>query len=207
MNTQELLQPFCAVSDVRYYLNHIFKKGDFLCASNGHCLVRMPDDGTVEIHPETLENTINIDRVLNIEAWPQDGFVPFEFAEPEIIEKCHTCNATGKTFQKEECDECDGDGEFEHGTNTYECKECDGSGKLRINHGEKTACEDCNGTGINYAYLTIPDGRLFNHQYLLKLKALPGITYLPDHSDGEHGSVSMRFKFDNGLGLLMPVRK
>jgi hypothetical protein len=206
MSTQELLQPFCAVSDVRYYLNHIFKKGDFLFASNGHVIVRMPDDGTVEIHPETLNNTIDTDKVLCLE-WPADGFIPFDFSAPDVIEKCHTCNATGRTFQKEDCDECDGEGEFKHESHYYECKQCDGSGQIRAAYGEKCTCEDCKGTGIQYAYLTIPDGRQFNYQYILKLESLPGVVYLPDHSDTDYGSAPMRFKFDGGMGLLMPVRK
>lgn len=206
MSITELLKPFCAVSDARYYLNHIFKKGDFLCASNSHVLVRVPDDGTVEIPPETLENKIDIDKVLKLEEWPADGFVPLEFTEPDIIEKCGTCDATGKAYPSVDCDECDGESEFKHGSHYYECKECDGAGTLRANTGEKIACEDCQGTGIQYAFLTMPDGRQFNYQYLLKLKALPGISYLPDYSD-EYCANPMRFKFDGGLGLLMPVRK
>ena len=206
MNTQELLQPFCAVDDNREYLHYIFKKGDLLCASNGHIIVRVPDDKTVEIDPRST-NTLDIDRLLNLDTWPADGFIQLEFTGPDVIHKCSTCEGTGKTFEKEECDECDGEGEFEYGEHTYECKECDGEGKLRAYSGEKCDCEDCQGTGIKYKYLTIPDGRQFNYQYILKLMALPGISYLPDYSDDEHGLAPMRFKFDNGLGLLMPVRK
>ncbi|MDP4112891.1 MAG: hypothetical protein Q8924_12310 [Bacillota bacterium] len=207
MNTQELLQPFCAVNDIRYYLNHIFKKGDYLCASNGHVFVRVPDDGTVEIHPETKNNNINIDNLLKLESWSNDGFIPLEFNTPDVVEQCNYCNSSGKTPEKTDCYDCDGDGWFKHGDFEYDCQNCDGTGRIDADSEKIITCEDCQGTGIKYQYLTLPDGRQFNYQYLLKLKALPGIVYAPDHSDPEYGAVSMRFKFENGLGLLMPVRK
>lgn len=204
MTTQELMQPFCAVGDVRAYLNHIFKKGEFLCASNGHVFIRVQNDGTVEVLPESEDNKTDDGKILNLEAWPTDGFIPLEFSAPDIIEQCSICEGTGKTFEKEECDECDGKGEFKHGSHYYSCDECDGDGKVQASFGDKIACVDCHATGIKYQYLTIPDGRVFNYTYMLKLQALPGIIYLPDHSDS---STSMRFKFDNGVGLLMPIRR
>lgn len=52
-----------------------------------------------------------------------------------------------------------------------------------------------------------PDGRHFSLRYLTKLSTLPGIEYLPDSSEpGGNFAPMMVFRFDGGIGVLMPMR-
>ena len=203
MTTQELMQPFCAVDEILYYLNYINKEGDYLFASNGHIMVSMPDDGTVEINKDiNSKDPNNFEKVLARDTWPQDGFIPFSIPDTEL-KKCNKCCGTGKHPEKMDCDDCDGNGWFNHGRHEYDCKECDGDGKINADSDKIVDCEDCKGTGVGYTLTKMPDGRLFNFQYLKKIEALPNVTYLPDTKlDGY-----MRFKFEGGCGLLMPCRQ
>ena len=206
MSTQELLQPFCAVDDIRVSLNRIFKKGDYLYATNGHVIVSVKDDGT-ETCPDNDALAPNGEVILQREKCAGPGFVPLRFDEPQDKEKCTSCGGSGKIAEREICDSCNGNGSFEHYDHWYECQACDGEGTVKAKTGETDQCEDCNGSGESkHQPVTLPDGRTFKLLYLNKLLALPGIEYLPDPMRDD-GTISiMQFRFDGGIGALMPIR-
>jgi hypothetical protein len=191
---------FCAVSDVRSYLTKPWRCAEGVAASNGHILVLVPDDGgDYAAEPESMAG-----KIAQFETDYPGGAEWLDAASLAIPEgkKCWDCGGSGHVYERE-CDECDGDGEFEHGSHTYECKECDGSGSITSKRAfadaEKQACYRCNGTG--HEFLAAPIGNTFaQSRYITLLATLPNCRVAPD------GNKAMPFVFDGGRGWLMPCR-
>lgn len=203
MNAAELLKQFCAKDDEwNPWQEYIILQDALLYATNGHVMAIMQDDGSADTYDE-----VNQVAPSNLHSFYHDDFtdfIPLVVDLPEII-PCGTCKGTGKAIAQVNCPDCS-KGYFFHGGNEYECKTCDGSGEGDEPYGTKTeACESCDGTG-NYLYqpVSMPDGRLFARRYIAMLMALPGICYLPDAEDDK---AAMKFKFNGGVGRLMPRRK
>lgn len=205
MNTQELLQQFCAnSSEEREYLKYIFKRGEYLCAANGRAIVFAQDDGTFELHQDASDTKPDVKKFMDFHEWEIDKFIPLEFSDTPRIKDCPHCDDKGKTLQKTKCLNCDGDGWFKHGKHEYDCLECDGEGRVISDTADgEVPCEDCDGKGYSWRSVNMPDGRMFNYDYLQQLKTLPDVRYLPCGAEME----PMKFKFNNGYGLLMPMRK
>lgn len=146
MSTQQLLQPFCAVNDIRVYLNRIFRKDGYLYATNGSAMVSVKDDGTVETDPDNdARCPNNVEEIISRDKCAGDGFIPLRFDEPKEKNPCTGCGGSGKIFRSNACPCCD-DGEFIHEGHWYECKECDGEGRVKATEGETEVCEDCKGS-------------------------------------------------------------
>lgn len=80
-----------------------------------------------------------------------------------------------------------------------ECLTCHGEGRVS---GNDAICYSCNGTGNKKTVAKVPVGMtLFSSHYLTLLKALPGIQIAPISGLGPQ-----YFKWDEGDGLLMPMR-
>ena len=80
------------------------------------------------------------------------------------------------------------------------CYHCDGVGHFK--KGNKLECEKCCGTGkITGRESFIASGRHYDKKYLFILRDLPNceLSYAPSTDIGH-------FKFDDGDGLLMPMR-
>lgn len=88
------------------------------------------------------------------------------------------------------------------------CKECDGKGKWSETRGKRrvdSECTECDGTGSVVQAQPIAFGKhLLSDVYLRKLSLLPGVKWL--HESTEE-NLPVRFTFDGGEGLLMPMRK
>ncbi len=193
----ELLNNFCAKSkdDPRTYLYKPFLIGEYIYATNGHVAIRVKNDGSL---PEVAE----IDKVKTISNYFQS--LSSDFIDIPSIpnpEPCKHCQGSGKWNEKIECDECDGDGEFIHGSHYYSCKECDGEGKIET--GNKVGiCDSCEGSGhsrMQHMQIGIAS---FAVRYIIKISALPGIKFCkPIHQND-----IATFVFDGGEGCIMPVR-
>ena len=114
----ELLKKFVSQDDPRKYMRSPFTRGEWTYATNGHIAVRVPKIDGVEILPEKY--------IPSLEGLFQsvggNDFIALPWMPP--LEECQLCIGTGIAY---ECPECDGEGEFEHGTHSYCCKECGGS--------------------------------------------------------------------------------
>jgi len=205
VSAQQLLQPFCAVDDIRVYLRRIFRKDGHLYATNGAVLVSVADDSSVETDPDNdARCPNNVELIISREKCAGVGFIPLRFDEPKEKKPCTGCGGSGKIFKSNACPCCD-DGEFIHEGHRYECKECDGEGRVEATSGETDTCEDCKGSGVSDTQpVVLPDGRTFGLAHLNKLMALPGIEYLPEQIDDS--SNIMRFRFAGGIGALMSIR-
>lgn len=93
-----------------------------------------------------------------------------------------------ETETREQCDSCEGRGK------DHDCPDCD------------CTCDDCGGRGTQSAVERISVdafGRIFRLKYLQQICQLPGIEIDPS---GE-GTRPMLFRFDGGVGVLMPCSR
>ena len=102
----ELLNRFVANSgEPREYMRAPFTRGDWTYAMNGHIAVRAPKIDGMEILPD--EHAPKLEGLF--ESVCPDACIALPPLPPQ--EECSMCNGTGIAY---ECEECDGDGEFEH---------------------------------------------------------------------------------------------
>lgn len=203
------LQKFCEVSSIRA-LSAPFYKDGYTYASNGHIAVRTPGKHAEENEAAPYINRPDLWQHTDVLEWTD---LP-DF-EPKW-DSCYRCESTGKS---DRCEECDGEGEVEFETdfNTYqvECKSCSGDGYMsaRERNTDKT-CTLCNGSGrtskrecIPFSTLTAA-GQGLNSDYLLLIRELPGIQIeaFPRVLDNLTTVPAVRFRFDGGEGVLMPMR-
>ena len=201
----EQLTQFCDSKDGRVFCARPYTLDGMSYATDGKILVRL--DSAVETDP--LDDRDN-QAAKKAQAWcadiPKIGFVPLVAELPEVVQlPCDTCSGSGMVTAPEmqDCDDCDGDGEFRHGRHRYACANCDGTGEIKCRDGksgELMECKVCNGGGISRELVKVAvSGKNFQAKYLAKLLALPGIEYMLDES----GNHKMIFRFSGGVGILM----
>ena len=184
------LKPFCAVNDIRTYLNAPFVVDGHTIATNGHVLIRVPGAD----HDADPSLPVQVQSSIRKMFQPEDtDFVPLP-ALPDP-QKCPLCNGTG-FIENADCEDCDGRGEFMHGAHIYECKNCDGTGTVG-----RAECWDseCDG-GFVREGVKIGDAT-FSARYLRLIAALPNARIC---ANGPQGTAA--FVFDGGDGRLMPMR-
>jgi hypothetical protein len=170
--------------------------GPYTYATDGKVIVRVPADK----HYEAPVDFPLVDRL----PWDHDQLG--EWVQLPILDikprNCLACKGTGKTTV---CPECEGEGEvcFSNDFNTYDfpCETCGGS---RVISGGTDLCYLCRGTLQHVRHESFPWQRgKVNAHYVHLLKDLPGIQF------SIHGEVidPIRFRFDGGCGLLMPILK
>lgn len=189
-------------SDGRYDLSAPFQFGGFDIASDGCVLIRVPGNGNL---------TYSDRRVPDLSQFNWDGFNVSgwkRWPKKRIVKRgdsqCRKCRGFGVTGRSD-CS-CIGVHEFHN----QSCKKCDGSGVI----GDK--CAKCNGAGW-FNQLALLDGDTISTRYESMISELPGVEFLPDReavnvrSTGYVGidetqTVAIPFRFDGGVGLVMPVR-
>ena len=190
----ELLKKFVSQNDPREYMRSPFTRGEWTYATNGHIAVRVPKIDGVEILPEK--------HIPNLEGLFQSAgdneFISLPWMPP--LKECPLCSGTGIAY---ECPECDGEGEFEHGTHTYRCKECDGHGQVEYGSTGVSACRHCGGTGVERFKPVQVSESHFDLFYLRLINGLPGAKFSP--GAGQEGMAC--FVFDGGEGILMPMKQ
>ena len=190
----ELLNRFTAnSSDPRGYLRAPFTRGDWTYAMNGRIAVRVPKIDGMEILPDKHASKLEV----LFESVCFDACIALPPLPPQ--EECSMCNGTGIAY---ECEECDGDGEFEHGSHTYTCKECDGSAQVAYSGEIAVACRHCGGTGKKRMKAINVGRSHFDLFYLHLINGLPGARFSP----GAGPMDCAWFVFDGGEGVLMPRR-
>ena len=166
----ELLKKFVSHGDPRKYMRSPFNRGEWTYAANGHIAVRVPKIDGVEILPDK--------HAPKLEGLFESAFFDAYIALPTLPpqEECSMCNGTGIAY---ECEECDGDGEFENGSHTYTCKECDGSAQVAYSGGIAVSCRHCGGTGAKRNAPMKVGGSHFDLFYLHLINGLPGGEIFP----------------------------
>lgn len=192
---------FCGREDPRAYMNQPMRLGADVVATNGHVLVRWTDaGGDYPDAPDTMSG-----RIRNLTNGTFSG-VHHNLSDLLLppAKECRTCGGTGHHYTVE-CDECDGEGEFRHGSHWYECKECNGEGTHKTSKHSEGAkqhpCYRCDGHGDDFQVVRIGDSA-FQRRYLALLKTLPGCQL----EVGMTALATARFTFEGGHGFLMPCR-
>lgn len=200
------IEDFCADSsdEIREYLYcpFVFKGKSY--ASNGHIAVCVPAS---ESSPDSEGSFGRIISGLFEAANFDAGLEPLP-AYPAIeLPKCKVCDGVGKREPLQECPECRGEGfvEWDSGQHFYDadCKECDGDAEVRIADAEDVTCERCGGAGTEMDVPVMFGETAINYRYLKLMETLPGL--LVGLSGRKFPDV-IPFKFDGGVGLVMPIR-
>jgi len=192
---------FCAVVHMRAYLTSPFNiKGVGKVACNDWAGVVLENDAeTSEGLPTSLTATF-LDWKAKL---PVSGSgIPMASLNLPDKMPCKKCSGTGKQRGVRECYECDGKGEFDHGSHTYECKECEGTGEVEDPHEPKTTCSRCNGTGEAFHIVKIGHAA-FDTTWLRIFSELPNA----EIHIGDSTKAPALITFDGGWGVLMPCRE
>lgn len=199
-----LLTRFTRPDSYNEFQRKPIRRDGYLYATNGWIAIRIADDAAIEA--SDTEKSPNLARVF------EHGDVEFHPlpALPDAI-KCPQCNGTGKEYL-EDCEDCDGDGDFIHGNHRYDCKECNGDGKVKASAEttEPTPCHHCNGSGEadpRDGSQPIKIGGLHFQPYLLRMIAgLPNARI--EHVTPPDATTlpAAHFVFDGGEGAVMPFK-
>lgn len=206
------LAPFCGKYDPRAYMHEPFNVAGGTGASNGHILAWLSEASFGgPLGPKESES---IERLI-VQAKADAVDPNAQWIAVDTIRtssrKCAQCEGTG-VVQVIECEDCDGDGYFQHGSHDYDCKECNGVGhKNETGIGER--CDECGGSGksevgqpSSYGVPRQLDGRGFTVQshFISQMRKLPGCKIKRYDS---HQTTGLTFVFDGGVGVVMPSMK
>jgi len=130
-----LLNMFVATDDPRDYLKEPFLVGDYYCATNGHFMVFVENDGSLpEIQKSIMSEQKKVLSILaHCKLKPEYTIEIPEGTNPITHVDCKKCHGTGK----EECFNCNHESDCEH---------CEGAGK--VEKFEPFLIEDI---GVNFA--------------------------------------------------------
>lgn len=199
MNTQAILDIFTEKDGFRYSLAMPHRANGFLYASNGYIAVRVPDDPAIPCC-ENNGNSMFVDLPKNVEKLLSNtsdyDFQPIILPEP-VNEACPKCKGYCHFIK---CVECDGKGEFKHGSYTYSCKACDGKGNKPSMLGNDD-CDECNGSGVREAFITLR-GMFFLPVSIRAIAVLSGIELGISSGNG----YPARFRFNGGCGIIATTR-
>lgn len=199
------LKPFCAAPrDPRAYLHKPFRYAGHIYATDGAIAIRIADHADIEADTLPADKQ---DIAKKLQSWidtagGMTNYKPLTAECEDTRDQCAHCNGSGHT---RDCPECDGEGEFEHGSHTYQCEECDGDGTLPGTSQDGT-CACCWGSGkSSFSKRVEPDPESnagYQSHLLLQLKQLPDIEFAVGEEDAAGG-----FRFTGGAGVIMPLRR
>lgn len=200
------LKAFSGKDDPRKYLNSPWKENGKATACNGYITIQLDDMQGTDYPPP---DTAIAGRIPTLLAQTLANKVELQIVFPvEAPKKCGNCDRTGFVRSKE-CDECDGEGRFEHGSHEYDCKECRGEGRIHTsadrNNSNAKECPCCDGIGTLSRYIDLrANGTTyrFRENYLRLISALPAARLLA----GAESTAAVRFEFEGGAGVVLPCR-
>lgn len=193
---------FCAsITHPHSHLHKPMRMGADVVATNGHILIRLTDaaGNFPDAHPSVsgfLANAAN-GHFLG---------TPCKVAVLTVppATKCPVCGGAGYHYWVR-CDECDGDGEFKHGSHWYDCLECNGEGQIKTGQHSEGAkqqpCYRCDGDGNAFQVVRVGHSA-FQRRYIALLQTLPDC----ELEIGADPMALARFTFEGGHGYLMPCR-
>lgn len=198
MNTKLNLMPFCSTDTNRKNIQKPWSLNGFTYATDGKILVQIegshadPNEGAPKL---SLDGGFRFNH-SEMQDWIELPAV----IDPPKTSDCTTCKGTGSAS---ECKECQGDGnvECDYG-HDHECPKCDGIGSTPSKDGK--TCSDCNSGKVELFTSMQVGGQFINVRYLATLKGLDGVKINTTRRGSSH---MIPFKFNGGLGYVMPCRK
>jgi hypothetical protein len=175
--TLELLKTFCSTDVLRHAITEPFSAGGFTYATTGLILLRVPLLRDVPERPDAPK----LDEAMD------------KFPKPDVSVEWFDFPIAPEKPAKEP---------------TVICDDCSGSGEVRCSHCDNwTDCEECGGTGQIESSETIQavlvGNRKMNGDHLRLIATLPNPKAAINHGGGMD---PIAFKFDGGIGLVMPLR-
>lgn len=196
------IQRFCAAKgESRSYMRAPWTDDGKTVATNGFVMIAL--DQVLEGAAPATTNMVGKVSELVAQTAAFTSKYPIDTASMPAI-ACPDCEGSGRMHEAR-CSECDGNGEFDHGSHTYSCKECDGNGALLFattrDADTSAPCWPCKGSGFQSSRIVFGGHDAgFDANYLRLIATLPNVQFVPG------GPRDMaRFEFDGGLGFLMPL--
>lgn len=208
-----LRKHFCGRPDeAREWMRDVFRVGDLIMATNGHWAALADPDASLETAdiPPVRDELAPRLRDIALAVLSYDGpFIPA--TQIGVASRpCPQCEGSGR-LSETQCDECDGLGNFWHGSHRYECDNCDGEGEIRkpSKNSADTECYGCDGSGRIDRASTHGDAqscRSANSFYVRQLRAIGGeiSPELMDVPGRDWRCYAIRFP--GGRGLMMSMR-
>lgn len=194
------IERFCGTNDFRQYLHRPLRTDRGLIATDGAIAVLVQDDGGEYDNFADHVNGTTVEKLFDGHAAAREWMLACALPCPGK-KKCQHCDGAGHTLM-EDCDECDGDGDFHHGSWVYECKECDGAGRVkRPNGSHKEPCYQCKSTGLEVVSVPVGGVTHISSKYVALLKELPDCEISPAPQPSP-----IPFRFQGGIGVVMPIR-
>lgn len=212
MTIEQLKERFCSKDETRGWIQEPFvdpKQPGFVFATDGRVMVRM-DSAPGLFVKVPITNKPPRDDIM--------GRFPFNHSEvkaedwrnlpvPLPVRVCWACKGTGRSYP---CECWDDDG-----YHAEDCLKCEGLGWLSSSKDDKhpsvRECPICEGAGTEWEdeVKVIPFEKAFlSNFYVILLNSLPGcrIESVPTDSFDPHHTPAIRFKWEFGLGYIMPCR-
>jgi len=213
----QTLKLFCCSESEKENLSQPYSSGEFTFATNGHMQIRVP----------RMQEVPERENAPRIEITQKDPVGMHYLKEPSewvavpavavVSEFCKHCGGTGKAIK---CPECGGQGwvELETDWNQYpdqECITCKGTGQItEYRYDTMKSCrvympdridEECD--QCNHGVIWPMVGEVING-VKINVRLLDLIGKLPGAQLGLFGELDVvRFRFDGGDGLVMPMRQ
>ncbi len=188
MINEHLLQKFCAGPDFgNGSITAPFSQDKFTFATNGHIIVRMPRMAAV---PESCKAPCPMNLPWDHEQLTAWHPMPDYTLPLKVL--CPACEGTQYVAYCEKCDDLRPAGK--------RCPRC--KGRLWP---ERDICELCDWQGrADVSFRVSVNAAQVNGHYLELIKSLPGPWWFAlDPKEPQTGTI--RFKFEGGVGLLMPM--
>lgn len=199
------IQRFCAQNDDgREWLHKPWLENGYTVATNGHIAILVRGAISLDVNPEPGPGMRGAVRRLVDKTMAYTYHVAL--SDVQIVKtNCSYCKGGG-FVSCEKCKECGGEGEFKGEDRWDVCETCDGDGILTVPREATDAgaqrCYSCCGTGHEWRSSTMVGDVNLANRYLSMLQDLPNcVLTLPPAPDQE-----VRFDFDGGIGVLMPMR-
>lgn len=211
------LSRFCANElDPREYLRQPWKRGEWVYATNGHIIVRVPADSMPDVG-ECQKAPSNVDAMY---AARFNGAAEF-LLMPDLpaLNECTACEGVGR-IRATKCSHCSGEGGFFHFGIWYDCRNCEGDAagdgwvsSLDFEESDNDVMRVCvkyDGLGHDmreHGVTQIGVGT-YSPVYLHWIAALPQARVMPGNcAPNLKGTIPLAFIFDGGQGLLQPRKE
>ena len=174
-------------------------------ATNGASLIVVPQhDGEFEpTAPENEAKIIGLTDLTSLTDWRPTS----SLAMPEL-KPCGLCKGS-LLIVETECPDCEGSGEFQHGSHTYTCGECDGDGfnKSRMataDDDNAKPCHECDGLGFagRHQPVIVPG---IQNGYALDARQIAQFPAGGEFAVNDGTLDSVRLRGDGWVGLIMPM--
>lgn len=198
------LQALCPTYDPRNWMHQPFAAAGMQAATNGHMLIALHQATAGEDTPGIATNLPDLlTRAQAIATELGREWTRLDTITLPELKLCRECKGKGRVYETK-CPDCDGEGDFQHGSHWYQCQECNGDGSTlsttptHPDHAP-TTCSSCAGTGETPRHAAAMGAHYGSH-YLRLLASLPNC----EITAPEHPMAATFCRFDGGIAVVMP---